>query len=125
MKPGNSETSKGIKHIFEAAGYTRDGLATAFKESAFRLECGFGLVFVILAWSLPFSVMTSALLTGGWLAIMALELLNTGIEAVVDLASPQFHQLAKNAKDLGSAAVAVAITAYLILWAGALWPLFQ
>ena len=117
MKPGNVETSKGLKHIFEAAGYTFSGLAAAFRESAFRLECGFGLLFILLAWILPFSMTASAILTAGWLAVMVVELLNTGIEAVVDLASPEYHLLAKKAKDLGSAAVAVAIVAYLILWA--------
>ena len=124
MKPGNQETSKGIKHIFEAAGYTFDGLKCAFKETAFLLECGFGLAFFIVAWLLPFSVEQIGILTLAWLGVMVVELLNTAIEAVVDLASPEYHELAKRAKDLASAAVAVAIFANVILWAAFLWDVY-
>ena len=116
MKPGNVETSKGIKHIFEAAGYTFDGLRVAFKETAFRLECGVGILIVILSFILPFSWQMRGIAIASWLGVMVVELLNTALEAVVDLASPEYHELAKKAKDLASAAVAVAITANVVLW---------
>lgn len=125
MKPGNVETSKGIKHIFEAAGYTFDGLCVAFKETAFRLECVFGIIVIILACLLPFSMVQMGIIAAAWLGVMIVELLNTALEAVVDLASPEYHDLAKKAKDLASAAVAVAITANVILWFAFIWKIWR
>lgn len=116
MKPGNVQTAKGLKHIFEAAGYTCGGLREAFKESAFCLECVFGVIIVGLTLLLSRNVGITLFFAASWLGVMVTELLNTAIEAVVDLASPEYHELAKRAKDLGSAAVAVAITANVILW---------
>jgi diacylglycerol kinase (ATP) len=58
----------------------------------------------------------AAILVAAWLLVMATELLNTAIEAIVDLVSPDYNELAKHAKDLGSAAVAVVVTANCVLW---------
>jgi diacylglycerol kinase len=55
-----------------------------------------------------------------WLALLTVELLNSSLEAVVDLASPEYHPLAKRAKDLASAAVGIALLVYLIAWVAAI-----
>ncbi len=111
-------------HVFEAAGYTLCGLRQAMKETAFCLEC-VGLFFVAgAALVLPFSFSEAAVLVAAWVGVMCIELINTAIETIVDLVSPDYHDLAKKAKDLGSAAVAVAVFANIILWAAFLWDAF-
>jgi diacylglycerol kinase (ATP) len=57
-------------------------------------------------------------------AVLVVELLNSAIESVVDLASAEYHDLAKRAKDIGSAAVFVSIALALLLWSGALLSIF-
>jgi diacylglycerol kinase (ATP) len=58
-----------------------------------------------------------------WLVLLAVELLNTAIEAVVDLVSPGYHPLAKQAKDFGSAAVFCLLLAWIVAWGSAFWLL--
>jgi diacylglycerol kinase (ATP) len=48
--------------------------------------------------------------------VLVVELLNSAIESVVDIASPEYHVLAKRAKDLGSAAVLLSIVLAVVLW---------
>jgi diacylglycerol kinase len=67
----------------------------------------------------------SLLLTLAWLGLLVVEILNTAIEAVVDLASPERHPLAKQAKDLASAAVTIAIVANILAWATAIGQCLQ
>ena len=116
MKPGNVETSKGLKHIFEAAGYTFSGLKVAFHETAFCLEFIILVLIPIVGLCLGYDLQFLLLAVAAWLGVMCVELINTAIEAVVDLASPEYHELAKKAKDLGSAAVAVAVAVNCIVW---------
>ncbi|MBR6372120.1 MAG: diacylglycerol kinase [Victivallales bacterium] len=120
MRPAIIPKSKGIKHIFDAFGYSWNGLKVAIKETAFSMECICGVIvlamaclFYFLDW---FSMPKAAVLVAAWLLVMATELLNTAIEAIVDLVSPDYNELAKHAKDLGSAAVAVVVTANCVLW---------
>lgn len=117
---GKPAPATGLAHLFRAARYTWRGLKTACGESAFRQELASGVILVPLAWLLPFPALTSALLTICWLGLLTAELLNTAIEAIVDLVSPGYHELAGRAKDLGSAAVACAITANAVAWLTAL-----
>jgi diacylglycerol kinase (ATP) len=72
---------------------------------------------------LPLDLFWKALLFIATASVLVVELLNTALEAIVDMASPEYHDLAKKAKDLGSAAVLLMITTVVILWGLALLSL--
>ena len=85
-------------------------------ERAFRQEvflCFFLVPFAVLG---GFSVFEKLFLISSLFLVLMVELLNSGIEAVVDKASPEIHPLAKRAKDVASAAVLVAIINAIIVW---------
>lgn len=104
----------GVAHFFAAAGYSLGGLRRLSRESAFRQEAalitGLLVVYVVLGASLP--EVLGMLAIG--LVLVAVEALNTAIEVLVDHLSPGWSQFAKDAKDLGSLAVACTIGALLI-----------
>ncbi|HHH12622.1 MAG TPA: diacylglycerol kinase [Thiolapillus brandeum] len=93
------------------------GLAAAFRhEAAFRQELAATLVLVPLALWLGENGVERALLAGSWLLVPVVELLNSGLEAIVDRASPEHHELAGRAKDMGSAAVLLAMGLAALVW---------
>lgn len=104
----------GVAHFFAAAGYSLSGLQRLSRESAFRQEvalvAGLLILFLVLGASLPEVL---GLVAFG-LALVAVEALNTALEVLVDHLSPGWSQFAKEAKDLGSLAVACTIGAMLI-----------
>ncbi len=104
----------GVAHFFAAASYSLGGLRRLSGESAFRQEvaliAGLLAVFVVFGASLP--EMLGLLALG--LALIAVEALNTALEVLVDHLSPGWSQFAKEAKDLGSLAVACTIGVLLI-----------
>ena len=112
----------GIGHFLAAASYSAAGLRRLMRESAFRQEAGLGLV----------ALAGVGLLGAGWaellgfagliLVLVAVEALNTAIEVLVDHLSPGWSQFAKDAKDLGSLAVACIVGA-MVLYAG--WAVFN
>lgn len=118
---GKPPPAKGLAHFWRSCTYSCNGFKEACKEAAFRQELALGVIIVPLAWILPFSFMTAAILNICWLALLITELLNTAIEAVVDMTSPGYHELAKRAKDLASLAVACAIAINALAWFAALW----
>ena len=65
-----------------------------------------------------------ALLAGSALLVMIVELLNTAVEAAIDRIGPEWHDLSKRAKDMGSAAVLLSLTLCGGIWAAALWQRF-
>ncbi len=112
----------GVVRIVRALGYTRSGLATAWRtEAAFRQEALLAIVLLPTAWWLGRSWVEIGLLSVCVLLVLLTELLNSAIEAVVDLASPDLHPLAKAAKDMGSAAVFVSLLLCAGVWGLALW----
>lgn len=114
---------QGLTRLFNALGYSRDGLAAAWKhEAAFREEVLLLLVAVPLALYFGQDGMARALLIGSLLLVLIVEILNSGLEAIVDKASPEKHELAKRAKDMGSAAVLLALINAAVVWACVLWP---
>lgn len=93
---------EGLAHVFVAAGYSVDGMRRLWQEAAFRHEllvfCGaLGLLAVLKA-----SLVEVAILICLFLAVVAVEALNTAIEVLVDHLAPDWHPFAKAAKDLGS-----------------------
>ena len=114
---------QGLTRLFNALGYSRDGLAAAWKhEAALREEVLLLLVAVPLALYFGQDGMARALLIGSLLLVLIVEILNSGLEAIVDKASPEKHELAKRAKDMGSAAVLLALINAAVVWACVLWP---
>lgn len=102
LKPG----LKGVKHFCAAFGYSMAGLAAAFKhEAAFRQELFLGVVHFTAMFLLDLSLELRLYLAAVWIILVCFELVNSAIEAVVDLVSPGWNELAKRAKDLGSATV--------------------
>lgn len=124
-QPAKPPRFSGLEHFCRSCTYTAAGLRAACKEAAFRQELLLGLVTVPLSLLLPLDGLLVLLLNLCWLAVLSCELLNSAIESIVDLASPDYHELAKRAKDLGSAAVGVALTALALCWAYALWQVLR
>lgn len=104
----------GVAHFFAAAGYSLAGLQRLAQESAFRQEVALiaGLLLLFLAVGAS-AVQILGLIALG-LALVAVEALNTALEVLVDHLSPGWSQFAKDAKDLGSLAVACTIGGILI-----------
>ena len=121
--PESFKGKKGLRRLVNALGYSRDGLAAAWKnEAAFREEILLACIAMPLAIYLGKTGVERALMLGSILLILIVEILNSAIEAVVDKASPEMHELAKRAKDMGSAAVLFSLINAAIIWACVLWP---
>jgi len=112
-KPGY----QGVTRIIKAAGYSAKGFRAAWKyESAFRQEVVLTATLIPLAFLLGRNPVEVGLLIASLLLVVIVELLNSGIEAVVDRVGDEPHQLSGRAKDLGSAAVFVSLILKLVLW---------
>ena len=110
-----------LGRVARAIGYSVDGILAAWHtEAAFRQEAIFAMVLIPVACILPVPVLHSALLIGGMLMVMMIELVNSSIEAAIDRTSLEHHPLAKKAKDTGSAAVLFAVIIVTILWGAVL-----
>jgi len=108
---------KGLARLVAAAGYSFAGLRSAFaSEEAFRLEVFTLLVAVPLALWLGESAVERVLLIGSVLLLLIVELLNTAVEAVVNRVGLEFHELSRQAKDIGSAAVFVCMALVAMIW---------
>lgn len=107
----------GVDRLLHAFSYSMQGLSAAVRfESAFRQEVAAAAVLLPAAFWLGRGWVEVALLAGSVLLVMVVELLNSAIEAVVDRVSLEMHELAKRAKDYGSAAVLIAL-----MWCAGIW----
>jgi diacylglycerol kinase (ATP) len=108
----------GLRRVLNAAGYSWAGLTAAFRhEDAFRQEVWLALLLIPLALYLGETGVARALMIGAVLLVLVVELLNSAIEAAVDRISLEHHQLIKRAKDMGSAAVMIALVNAAAVWA--------
>lgn len=108
---------QGLSRIQAAFFYSLDGLRYAMlEEAAFRQELMLFILFVPAIIIMPVTISFKGLLLLANFIVLAAELMNSALEAIVDLSSPDYHLLAKRAKDMGSAAVLVAMIAALSLW---------
>lgn len=111
--------------FFKNSKYAMEGVKTAFKnEKSFRIECFVCGFFGVVSVFLPISLMWHFLLLSVLVFILCVECMNSAIESVVDLVSPEYHILAKAAKDLGSAAVFFSICVAVLCWGFALFEIF-
>jgi len=112
---------RGLNRLIHAAGYSWAGLQAGWHEAAFRQEVLASIVMLPLSFWLGQSWVEIALLAGSVLLVMMVELLNTAIESVVDRVGPEWHDLSKRAKDMGSAAVLLAMLFCGGIWVTAIW----
>ena len=116
----------GIDRIARALGYSVAGLRLAYRgESAFRQEFWVAAVLIPLAFWIGRSWIEVVLLTGSVALVLIVELLNSAIEAAIDRVSFEWHELSKRAKDIGSAAVFLAVLVCAGIWLAALWQRFS
>ena len=107
----------GIDRVVHASHNSLEGLQTAYRtESAFRQEFWLSVVMLPLSLWLGRTSLERSILFGSVLLVLIVELLNSGIEAVVDRVSYETHDLSKRAKDYGSAAVTLALLACGLTW---------
>ena len=114
---------KGLRRLRHAFFYSLNGFRYAAREPAFRQEAALGIPLSILAALLPISITLKLLIIFSHFLVLVTELLNTALECIVDKASPEYHELAKQAKDLGSAAVFLTLWLVLICWCVAIYQL--
>jgi diacylglycerol kinase (ATP) len=108
----------GIQRLWNALGYSLQGMASALRhEEAFRQECLLAVVLIPAALFIPVAGTEKALMIGSVLLVLIVELLNSAVEAAVDRISLENHQLAKRAKDIGSAAVFLSLINVAVVWA--------
>lgn len=118
------KTRKGLHRLWHATGYSLQGLRTAWGETAFRQEAIAAMVLLPASVWLGRTWVETALLAGTVVLLMVVELLNTGIEAAIDRIGPEWHDLSKRAKDVGSAAVLLSLLLCAGVWVAALFQRF-
>ena len=114
MKPGKT----GLARIIAAGGYSWQGLTAAYQhEAAFRQELLLAIILIPLSFWLGDNALEYALMISSLFIVLIVEIINSAIEAVVDRAGSEHHELAGRAKDMGSAAVFLALANVIIIWA--------
>lgn len=120
-KPGNT----GLRRIVNAMFFSLAGLRAAWlHESAFRQETLLCAVLIPAAFWLGQTAVERSLLIGSCLLVLIVELLNSGVEAVVDRVGDEPHRLSGRAKDLGSAAVFMSLALVVVVWGLIAWSRF-
>ena len=108
----------GLRRVWNALHYSKAGLHAAFTgEDAFRQEALLAAVLIPVSFFLPVSGIGRGMMIASILLVLIVELLNSAIEAVVDRVSLDRHHLSKRAKDIGSAAVLLALINVVSVWA--------
>ena len=108
----------GLRRVWRALHYSLAGLRAAYTcEDAFRQETLLAAILIPLSFFLPVAWTGRALMIASVLLVLIVELINSAIEAVVDRVSLDHHHLSKRAKDVGSAAVFLALTNVVAVWA--------
>lgn len=115
LSPHKGKT--GLRRLINAFGYSINGLRAAYRlEDAFRQEIALAAVLTPAALLLPVAATGRALLLASVILVLIVELLNSAIEAAVDRISLDNHELAKLAKDIGSAAVMLSLACMTMVW---------
>lgn len=122
--PDAQKHRSGVARVFHAARYSWDGLRAGWSEPAFRQESVLAALMIPAAFFLGTTWAEVALLVAVVVLVLVAELLNTGIEVVVDRFGGEWHALSKKAKDLASAAVLLSLLLCGSVWAAALWARF-
>ena len=119
------KAKKGLARLVSALGYSLQGLAACYRnEEAFRQEAVVFIVLLVVIVLIPLSGFVKLLLFTVNSLVLIVELLNSAVEAVVDMVSPEYDELAGRAKDMGSAAVLLSLIAAAAVWVYALYQAF-
>lgn len=119
--PANlQKTRKGLSRVWHATGYSIAGLHAGWGETAFRQEALLSLAMLPAAFWLGKTWLEVAVLCASVVLVLIVELLNTAIETAIDRIGPEWHDLSKRAKDMGSAAVLLSLLLCAGIWAAAL-----
>lgn len=128
LDPANESPFKGktgLRRVWNALNYSLAGLKAAYLcEDAFRQEVLLALVLIPVTFLLPVPWLGRGMMIASVLLVLVVELLNSAIEAVVDRVSLENHRLAKRAKDIGSAAVLIALILVIAVWGCVLVEVF-
>lgn len=120
MRQGERPT--GLRRLWLALANSLRGISNGYRsEAALRQELWASVVLIPLGFLLGATAIERVLLIGSVFIVMIVELLNTGIEVVVDRISVERHPLSGFAKDLGSAAVLLALILAAVTWSLLLW----
>lgn len=118
MKPSHT----GWRHLVHSTGYSLKGFKAAFRnETAFRQELLLCALLLPFAWWIGETPVEWILLVGSCFLVLIVELLNSAVETVVDRIGPEHHVLSGRAKDIGSAAVMLALALAGLTWGLLLW----
>ena len=115
---------KGLSRVWHATGYSLAGLRAGWGETAFRQEAIAALFLLPIAFWLGRTWVETALLAASVVIVMVVELLNTAVETAIDRVGPEWHDLSKRAKDMGSAAVLLSLLVCAGIWAAAMYSRF-
>jgi diacylglycerol kinase (ATP) len=117
-----STEPRGPKQIYKALIWSMKGMRAGWRyEASFRLEVYLTIILFPLGLWIGRGGVEKALMCGSILLVLSAELLNSAVEAVVDKVSPEFHELAGRAKDMGSAAVFLLMVNVMLCWTLVLW----
>ena len=121
-----NQNKTGIRRLIYATVYSMDGFKAAFKnEAAFRQEMALTAVMIPAGFWLGTTAAERGLLIASCLVVLITELLNSAVEAVVDRVGLEHHQLSKQAKDMGSAAVLLSLVMTITVWGLIAWERFM
>lgn len=113
------------RRLVGATGFSIQGLKSCFRhEEAFRVEVFLAAVLSPLGFMIADSAEDLALLFGTMFIVLIVELLNSAVEAVVDLVSLEKVELAGRAKDQASAAVMLSMLLFVVVWGSLIWQFF-
>jgi diacylglycerol kinase (ATP) len=116
--------NRGFTRAWHALKNSLNGFRVAIREeSAFRQELTLTALLVPCGTFVPVDAVSHVLLIGSVLLVLIVELLNSSVEAAIDRISLERHELSRRAKDLGSAAVTVALLVCVLTWALIVGPL--
>jgi diacylglycerol kinase (ATP) len=125
LSPADQQKQRsGFSRVWHAAGFSLAGLRAGWGETAFRQEALAAAMLLPLSAWLARSWIEAALLAGSVVLVLIVELLNTAVETAIDRIGPEWHDLSKRAKDMGSAAVLLSLLLCGGIWAAALWQRF-
>jgi diacylglycerol kinase (ATP) len=116
---------RGLDRVVHAFGYSMQGLKAGMHEPAFKQEAYLAFVLIPLSFFVGSNWVEISILSGSVVFVMTVELLNTGLESAIDRVGPQWHDLSKRCKDLGSAAVLLSILLCMGIWLAALFIKLQ
>ena len=115
---------KGLSRIWHAGTFSVAGLRAGWGETAFRQEALAAIILLPAAFWLGQGWVEIALLVASVVWVLVVELLNTAVESAIDRIGPEWHDLSKRAKDIGSAAVLLSLILSIGIWAAAAFHRF-